>query len=209
MIIDHNNHNISLLHYNPFLSQLLGKCGYRSVERDFMRRLVTESDRQLFDDISAAAYRYNAVGDNVCQYYSFNIGLTNGQNPASFYTLKIIPVALNDDRRLQCSLLIIEPAKQAYAGRLRLHTPTLPEKVHTLLPHPDRTAPLIPLTEISGTEQKILSFSATGMTESLIADKLALKATTLKQQKSAMFDKLGVKNITAAVAIAIRNHLID
>ena len=62
--------------------------------------------------------------------------------------------------------------------------------------------------ELSDREKEVLSYSIRGFTITEIADAIYVSPDTVKFHRRKLFDKLGVNNISEAVAFATNNKLI-
>lgn len=62
---------------------------------------------------------------------------------------------------------------------------------------------------LTAREYEVLALAAEGLSASAIADRLFLSPATIKTHLAHLYDKLGVSDRTAAVAVAFRRGLID
>ena len=65
-----------------------------------------------------------------------------------------------------------------------------------------------PTPELSKRQQEILDLLVKGRTNGEIADKLSLQEDSVKKVVNAIFEKIGARNRSEAVAIAMRKHLL-
>ncbi len=61
---------------------------------------------------------------------------------------------------------------------------------------------------LTGMEVEVLSLLARGMTRKEISEYLSLSTHTVNTHLEHTYQKMGIRNAAAAVAIAIREHLI-
>src|SRR5512136_2136833 len=71
------------------------------------------------------------------------------------------------------------------------------------------TSPQTPGLELTEREREVLVLMAKGLNNSQIADQLVISASTTKFHVSNILTKLGASTRTEAVALAVRNHLVD
>lgn len=65
------------------------------------------------------------------------------------------------------------------------------------------------LPALTRREKEVLHLIAEGLTSRQIAEKLFVDFTTVESHRKNMLSKYGVNNITALLALAIREHLLD
>jgi PAS domain S-box-containing protein len=73
----------------------------------------------------------------------------------------------------------------------------------------DRTALKIKDYKLTASERQVLIFMAEGLSNPMIAEKLVLSPATVRFHVSNILRKLGVASRTEAVALAMREHLIE
>ncbi len=71
------------------------------------------------------------------------------------------------------------------------------------------TGPQTPGVELTEREREVLVLMAKGLNNSQIAEQLVISASTTKFHVSNILTKLGASTRTEAVALAVRNHLVD
>jgi two-component system nitrate/nitrite response regulator NarL len=99
----------------------------------------------------------------------------------------------------------IEDAIRRVAGGERVLSPRLTAAVMAGVS--ERRAQ--PVVVLSDREQEILGGLARGLTAPAIAEDLGLSVSTVKATLQRLYEKLGVSDRAAAVAEAMRRHLID
>lgn len=86
--------------------------------------------------------------------------------------------------------------------------PTLSTEAARALIHASASPPL-PGLSLTDREREVLALMAKGLNNSQIAEQLVISASTTKFHVSNILTKLGVSTRTEAVALAVRNHLVD
>lgn len=71
------------------------------------------------------------------------------------------------------------------------------------------TGPQTPRVDLTEREREVLALMARGLNNSQIARQLVISASTTKFHVSNILAKLGASTRTEAVALAVRNHLVD
>lgn len=66
-----------------------------------------------------------------------------------------------------------------------------------------------PGNDLTVREREVLSLLASGLSNPEIAERLLVSRSTVKFHLSSIFSKLGVSTRTEAVAVAMRNHLVE
>jgi NarL family two-component system response regulator LiaR len=71
------------------------------------------------------------------------------------------------------------------------------------------TGPQTPGLDLTEREREVLVLMAKGLNNAQIAEQLVISASTTKFHVSNILTKLGASTRTEAVALAVRNHLVD
>jgi NarL family two-component system response regulator LiaR len=96
--------------------------------------------------------------------------------------------------------------RAAYAGQSTL----APEAMQVLIqPAAPRTPPPASRYELTEREMEVLALLAEGLTNPEIAERLVVSRATVKAHVSHILDKLDVSNRAEAVAIAVREGLVE
>ncbi len=98
---------------------------------------------------------------------------------------------------------LVRAIQAAYAGRSTLS----PEAAQVLIQA--ATQPRTPGFDLTDRERDVLALMVKGFSNSEIADKLVVSASTVKFHVSNILSKLGVSSRTEAVAFALQQHLVE
>ena len=93
--------------------------------------------------------------------------------------------------------------RAAYAGRSTLSPEAAQVLIHAA------TRPPAPGFDLTERERDVLALMVKGLSNSEIAAKLVVSASTVKFHVSNILSKLGVASRTEAVAMALQQHLVD
>jgi NarL family two-component system response regulator LiaR len=97
---------------------------------------------------------------------------------------------------------LADAIRKARAGR-----PTLAPEAAQALIHA-ATQPRVPGYDLTDRERDVLELMVEGLSNSEIADRLVVSASTVKFHVSNILSKLGAKSRTEAVALALQEHLV-
>jgi len=98
---------------------------------------------------------------------------------------------------------LVTAIRNAAAGQ-----PTLSSEAARALIHAS-AGPELPGLDLTGREREVLASMVKGLNNSQIAEQLMISPSTAKYHVSNILTKLGVNSRTEAVALAVRNHLVD
>jgi len=98
---------------------------------------------------------------------------------------------------------LVTAIRKAAAGQ-----PTLSSEAARALIHAS-AGPEAPGRDLTGREREVLALMVKGLNNSRIAEQLMVSLSTTKFHVSNILTKLGVTSRAEAVALAVRNHLVD
>ena len=98
---------------------------------------------------------------------------------------------------------LVTAIRNAAAGQ-----PTLSSEAARALIHAS-AGPELPGLDLTEREREVLALMVKGLNNSRIAEQLMISPSTAKYHVSNILTKLGVNSRTEAVALAVRNHLVD
>jgi NarL family two-component system response regulator LiaR len=98
---------------------------------------------------------------------------------------------------------LITAIRNAAAGQPTLSTEAARALIHA------SAGPRVPGVDLTEREREVLALMAKGLNNSQIAEQLVISASTTKFHVSNILAKLAVSTRTEAVALAVRNHLVD
>jgi DNA-binding NarL/FixJ family response regulator len=100
---------------------------------------------------------------------------------------------------------LMETLEEVLAGG----TPLDPKIAGMILQTFRQLSPIHDAESLSGRECEVLQFAAKGLTRQEIADEMNLSPHSVTEYIKRSFDKLHVRNLPAAVSVAIRRGLLD
>ena len=98
---------------------------------------------------------------------------------------------------------LAQAIRAAHAGRATLSPVALQAMVHAA------TQPPAPGHDLTEREREVLVLLVDGLNNTEIAEKLVVSPSTIKSHVSHILAKLGTTSRTEAVALAVRQHLVD
>ncbi|MDE7438076.1 MAG: helix-turn-helix transcriptional regulator [Muribaculaceae bacterium] len=207
-IIDYFKQNFLYVSPNPmFLCGLspeqVKELGYR-----FYLEYVPEDEQSLLLDINRAGFAFHntiPVEERGDWFIQYDFHILNDDHPI-LINHKLTSLALTSDGRVWLALCVVSASNHTTPGHIEMHRVGSPDYFEfNRLTHrwDKRTIPT--LTE---GEKSVITLSIQGFTMSEIGDKMCLSAETIKKYRKQIFEKLGVRNISEAIACAVNNKLL-
>lgn len=207
LLVDHFKRDTYLHHNNPGCNMLFGNHdSWESVPDDFMERFVCEEDEALFAVCVTAikdAMRNDFLGKNRYYYFSFNLLLGGRRRKPQHFSLIVFPYLLTPDNKVWVTAYQIAPVECNASGDLKLFE--VGKSCYSFDMETRRFVRDEYARKLTETEKRILKMSAEGCTETQIADYLYINTATLKKKKLALFEKMEVNTIYAAISKAFKN----
>lgn len=207
-IIDYFRQNFLYVSPNPmFLCGLsperVKELGYR-----FYFDFVPEEEQFLLLTLNRAGFSfYNGipVEERKDWYISYDFHIVNGGRKI-LVNHKMTPLVLTSDGRIWLSLCAVSAATHTDAGHIEMHRAGSSDFFeYSTDSHRWIKKHMPSLTE---GEKSVLTFSMQGYTMSEIADRICLSPDTVKKYRQRIFEKLEVRNISEAIAVAANNKLL-
>lgn len=207
LLVDHFKRDAYLYHNNPQCNALLGNPNQQEpVLEDFFDRFVSDEDSELFVVCATAikdAMRNDFLNGNRSYYFLLDLMLAAPKRKPKRYKLTVFPYLYTPDDRLWVTGYLIAPSESEVSGNLKLFE--LNES-HYNFDMEDMVFRKEEFTrKLTEKEKRILKMSAEGFTEQQIADQMNINITALKNRKLALFEKMEVNTIYAAISRAFKN----
>ncbi|MCM1356538.1 MAG: helix-turn-helix transcriptional regulator [Staphylococcus sp.] len=207
-IIDYFKQNFLYVSPNPmFLCGLtpeqMIELGYR-----FYLKYVPEDEQALLLDINRAGFAfYNQIplGQRKDWYISYDFHILNDGHPI-LINHKLTSLALTSDGRVWLGLCVVSASTHTTYGFIEMHHVGAPDYFvfNPVTRRWDKKA----MPSLTEREKSVLTLSIQGYTMSEIADCICLSPDSIKKYRQRIFEKLGVRNISEAIAAAANNKLL-
>lgn len=211
LMVDHCKRCAWLYHYNPEYTGIFGGIGREFYTDNHFDMLVFPEDAGLFSQMVSAikdCTRTDFLKGDRYYYFSFEIRLGSPQAEARMYSLRVVPFMFTSDLTPWITLYYIGSTEKIYPGNLLLHA-FRQNAFFSFSPEENRFNPRAKTCMLYDVEKKILRLAAEGVTENEMAEMLGLSVSSLKNQKTRMFNRLSVSSISAAIALAYNQGLLD
>ncbi len=207
-IIDYFRQKFLYVSPNSFF--LCGMTPERMMELSyrFYLEYVPEDEQTLLLEFNRAGFSfYNGlpVDERRQWYIQYDFHILNSGNPILVHH-KLTPMALTSDGRIWLALCVVSASNHTTPGHVEIHRAGTPFFfAYNLLTRRWTRRSMPTLTE---GEKAVITLSVQGYTMGEIADRMCLSTDTIKKYRKQIFEKLGVRNITEAIAAATNNKLI-
>ena len=207
-IIDYFKQNFLYVSPNPMFlcglspEQMIG-LGYR-----FYLKYVPEDEQSLLLDINRVGFAFHnqiPLEQRKDWYISYDFHILNDGHPI-LINHKLTSLALTSDGRIWLALCVVSASTHTTPGHIEMHHVGTPDyfAFNPVTRRWDKKA----MPNLTEGEKSVLTLSIQGYTMSEIADRICLSPDTVKKYRQRIFEKLGVRNISEAIAAATNNKLL-
>lgn len=207
-IIDYFKQNFLYVSPNPmFLCGLtpeqMIKLGYQ-----FYLKYVPTEEQSLLLDINQVGFAFHnqiPLEQRKDWYISYDFHILNDGHPI-LINHKLTSLALTSDGRMWLALCVVSASTHTTPGHIEIHHIGFPEyfAFNPVTRRWDKKT----MPSLTEGEKSVLTLSIQGYTMSEIADRICLSPDTVKKYRQRIFEKLGVRNISEAIAAATNNKLL-
>lgn len=207
LMVDHFKRDTYLHHNDPGCRALFGAHTSESrVSDSFLEGFVPPEHGALFAGYITAikeTMRGSFLEGNRNYYFTFVLPLAAPRRRPHRYLFTVFPYLYSADGRLWVTGYLISPARNDVPDDLKLHV--VNEAGYRYYSESGGFRREECSWRLSENEKRILKMSAEGFTEQQIADQLNLGVGALKNKKIALFGKMDVNTIYAAISKAFKN----
>ncbi|QTD38556.1 helix-turn-helix transcriptional regulator [Polaribacter batillariae] len=208
-VIDYKEKGFEYVSDNP-----LFLCGHTAEEvlalgYAFYFKYVTKPDLDLLLKINTIGFEfYDKIPLGERKYYtiSYDFHLKNQEEKTILINQKLTPLFLTDDGKVWKAICIVSLSNNQNSGNIKIH-----KKGSDKILKYDLQNDLWKAEEkikLSNREKEILQYSTRGLTINEVAAATCVSADTVKFHRRKLFKKLGVTNVSEAIAYATNNKLI-
>ena len=207
-IIDYFKKGFFYVSDNPLFlcglqSEEVMKMGYL-----FYEKHVPEAELDMLSEINMAGFEfYNKFSIEECMnlYISYDFHLLD-KGQKILINHKLTPILLADNGHIWLAACIVSLSSHQKAGNIEAHMDGRSDYwTYSLANHTWKHQDAIRLTI---REKEVLIYSAQGFTEEKIDEKMYLKKESVKYHKQNLYNKLNVKNMSAAITIESHKKMI-
>lgn len=207
-IIDYYKQDFLYVSPNPMFlcgltPQRMKKLGYR-----FYLEFVPKDEQMLLLEINSAGFAFYAslpVDERKDWFIQYDFHILNEGRPI-LINHKLTPLALTSDGQMWLALCVVSASNHSSPGHIEIHRADSPEFFEYNLSTRRWLKRSIPT--LTDGEKEVITLSIQGFTMTEIGDRMCLSSETIKKYRKQIFEKLGVRNITEAIAAATNNKLI-
>ncbi|MVO09563.1 helix-turn-helix transcriptional regulator [Flavobacterium sp. TP390] len=208
-VIDYQKKGFDYVSENPLF--LCGHTGEEVQEMGyaFYFKYVLKQDLDLLLKINGIGFEFYEkipVEERKFHTISYDFHLKNQEGKIILINQKLTPLFLTNDGKIWKAICIVSLSNEQRSGNIKIFKKG-DNKIFKYDLEGDfwKSEEKI---ELSDREKEVLSYSIRGFTITEIADAIYVSPDTVKFHRRKLFDKLGVNNISEAVAFATNNKLI-
>lgn len=208
-IIDYQEKGFEYVSENP-----LFLCGHKADEVKemgyaFYFKYVIKEDLDLLLKINTIGFDfYDKIPVEERKYHtiSYDFHLKNQEGKTILINQKLTPMFLNGEGKIWKAICIISLSAEQNSGNIKIY-----KKGDNKIFKYDLEGDFWKAEEkinLTNREKEVLQFSTRGYTINEIAETIFVSPDTVKFHRKKLFEKLGVANISEAIAYATNNKLI-
>ncbi|MCK8524332.1 helix-turn-helix transcriptional regulator [Aquimarina sp. D1M17] len=208
-VIDYEKKGFEYVSENP-----LFLCGHTAEEVQqlgyaFYFKYVTQGDLDLLLKINTIGFDFYEnipVEQRIYHTITYDFHLKNPNGKIILINQKLTPVYLTQNGKIWKAICIISLSSEKSSGNIKIY-----KKGDNKIYKYDLDGDFWKTTEkitLSNREKEILQFSIRGYTIGEIAETIFVSPDTVKFHRRKLFSKLGVANISEAIAYATNNNIL-
>ena len=174
----------------------------------FYLKYVPDEEQALLLDINRVGFAfYNDIStaERKDWYISYDFHIINDGHKI-LINHKLTPLSLTSDGRIWLALCVVSASAHTEPGHIEIHHVGTPD--YFAFNPVTRRWDKKKTPSLTDGEKSVLTLSIQGYTMSEIADRICLSPDTIKKYRQRIFEKLGVRNISEAIAAATNNNLL-
>lgn len=208
-VIDYQKKGFEYVSENPLF--LCGHTGEEVQEMGYLFyfKYVLKQDLDLLLKINTVGFEfYDKIPATERKFHtiSYDFHLKNQEGKVILINQKLTPLFLTNDGKIWKAICIVSLSNEQRSGNIKIFKKG-DNKIFKYDLEGDfwKSEEKI---ELSDREKEVLSYSIRGFTINEIGEAIYVSPDTVKFHRRKLFDKLGVNNISEAVAFATNNKLI-
>ena len=208
-VIDYFKKNFLYVSDNP-----LFLCGYKPKEirkmgYSFYFNQIPQNEINMLLEVNKAGFRFfneTPVDNRLKLYISYDFHLQNREGYQLLVNHRLTPILLADNGNIWLAACVVSLSCHHNAGNIEAYMDgNLNYWSYSMGNHRwEEHAAFV----LKRREKEVLIYSAQGLTEEKIAKNMNVEKETVKYHKQKIFNKLGVNNMSSAIAIASHKKLI-
>ncbi len=209
-LIDYYKKGFLYVSDNPLF--LCGKTAKEVQEMGYLFYMgnVPEEDLKMLVEINSNGFKFFSekipFEDKYRCYITYDFHMLNAHGKKILINHKLTPLQMTPDGRIWIALCVVSLSSKTKAGNVELHVQGAPNywgysfESHRWKPQEQ--------VALKPEEKQVLIFSSQGFTMNEIADKMYRSVDSVKFYRRNLFERIGVKNITEALAYATSYKLL-
>lgn len=208
-VIDYQNRAFEYVSENPLFLCGLTPKEVEELGYGFYFRNVGKDDLELLLKINEVGFEFYdrlPIEDRKNYTISYDFSIINEKKNSILINHKLTPMFLTEDGKIWKAMCIVAISPNHSAGNITVSKQG--SDVFWKFDLSTNNWIKEEKVKLSDRELEILRFYARGLTITEIAEKIFVSADTVKFHRRKLFEKIGVQNITEALAYATNNKLL-
>lgn len=207
-IIDYFKKKFLYVSPNPMVLGDLSPEEMMELGYQFYINFVPEEEKEMLLTINKAGFAFfNDIAEEVRDewYITYDFHIISGDRKI-LINHKLTPLVLTSDGRIWLALCVVSASTHTTAGHVEIHHSRSQDYYEYNLTTHRWVEKKMPT--LSTAEKNVITLSIQGYTMGEIADKLCLSPDTIKKYRQRIYEKLNVRNISEAIAVATNTKLL-
>ncbi|MDR1882602.1 MAG: helix-turn-helix transcriptional regulator [Prevotella sp.] len=208
-VIDYFKQNFLYVSKNPLLlnghsPEEIARLGYM-----YYRMFVPETELELLQEINRAGFSFyhnTSLEDRMKYTISYDFHILNKNKRKILINHKLTPMILNPHGQIWLAMCTVTLSSRSLPGKITINK--IDDDVEYVYSPQSKKWLLENVILLSERETEILRYSAQGLSNSEIAEKIFVDVNTIKFHKKNIFSTFNVHTIAEAVAFATNKNLI-
>lgn len=208
-VINYQTRGFEFVSDNPLFLAGLTPAEVQEMGYAFYFRHVVPEDLELLlkiNEVGFAFFENIPVSERIRHSITYDFRIVNEKKTTVLINHRLTPIYLTEDGKIWKAMCLVSLSNNTTSGNIAIDKQGSSAYWEYDLAHNRWNA--LERAKLTARDKEILQLSSQGLSITQIAEKIYVSADTVKFHRRKLFDKLGVQNITEALAYTTSHKML-